>query len=269
MPIKVLSLATLSLTVLTFSASAQDAPSFVADGELSVCVDPTFPPLEFLEKAGDKVPVGFDVDLANALAQQWEAKARFVAMDFNGLLPSLEAGRCDTIISGAYITPEREQKFDAVGYLQTNVVLIGKPEAEVLPNTEALAGKTVAVQSGTDFVARLEAVQTELVGKGLSEMRIQQYPKQTDALQQLLVGRADLVVTQDTEVAYREIQSPGEFNILFSFPESEIYAAFFRKSPDDKQRFSDAIATLKASGALLELVRKWKLPEDRIDTIGE
>ena len=189
-------------------------------------------------------------------------------MDFNGLLPSLEAGRCDTLISGAYITPEREQKFDAVGYLQTNVVLIGKPDAEVLSTSDAIAGKTIAVQSGTDFVARLEALQKELAGKGLAEIRIQQYPKQTDALQQLLVGRADLVVTQDTEVAYREIQSPGQFKILYTFPESEIYTAFFAKNPQDKAAFAAAVKSLKGAGTLLELLKKWKLPEDRISSIG-
>ena len=63
-------------------AFAQNAPSFAADEELSVCVDPTFPPLEFLEKPGDKVPVGFDVDLANALASGWNTKG---ALHFHGL----------------------------------------------------------------------------------------------------------------------------------------------------------------------------------------
>jgi polar amino acid transport system substrate-binding protein len=247
---------------------AQTAPSFASDGEFSVCVDPTFPPLEFLEKPGDKVPVGFDVDLAVALAGAWQAEARFVAMDFNGLLPSLEAGRCDAIISGAYVTPEREEKFDAVGYLETKVVLIGKADATAIATADELAGKTVAVQSGTDFVARLEALQAENVAKGLAPMTIQQYPKQTDALQQLLVGRADLVVTQDTEVAFREYETPGQFSVVYSFPQSDLYAMFFRKTETDKPLVAKAVADLKASGALVGLLAKWKLPEDRITSVG-
>ena len=58
------------------SAIAQTGPSFIADGELSICMDPTFPPMEFMANVGDETPSGFDVDLANALGASWGVEIR-------------------------------------------------------------------------------------------------------------------------------------------------------------------------------------------------
>src|SRR5690606_37617087 len=97
-------------------APAQTAPDFAADG-FSVCVDPTFPPMEFMADAADKEPSGVDIDVARALAALWGVEASFVSMDFAGLLPSLEAGRCDSVISGTVLREYRLKTFNAVPYL--------------------------------------------------------------------------------------------------------------------------------------------------------
>lgn len=157
-------------------AFAQENPSFVSDGDFSVCVDPTFPPMEFIENSGDEVPVGVDVDVVNALAEHWGAKTTLSKMDFNGLLPSLSAERCDAVISGITLTAERQKAFDGVGYLNTFIVIVGKAGAPALSGVEDLAGKTVAVQSGTTYLTRMEKLNETLTAKGLEPMTTSNIP---------------------------------------------------------------------------------------------
>ena len=253
------------------SVAAQDAPGFIADGELSICMDPTFPPMEFMAKDGDPTPSGFDVDLANALGAYWGAEIKYVVMDFAGLLPSLAAERCDTIISGTSVTEERQQSFDAVPYLGTVIVLAGSESAEPFDSVDGLAGKTIAVQSGTNYVGYMEGFAADLSARGLEAPTVQQYPKQSDAIQQLLVGRADGVLTQDTEIAFRAIENPGKFKVLWTVETDDPiqFGIYFRKSETDKAAVQAAIAALKADGTLGGIVEAWNLNTAQLEGIGE
>lgn len=251
-------------------ASAQAAPDFAADG-FSVCVDPTFPPMEFMADAADREPSGVDIDVARALADHWGTSANFVVMDFAGLLPSLEAGRCDAVISGATRREDRLRNFDAVPYLDTSAVLIAPKGSEALPDITALAGKTVAVQSGTSYPGRMEAINAELEAAGHAPARIQQYPKQSDAIQQLLVGRAAYVVSQDTEVAFREMEDPGKFDIVFTLPAEafEPFSVYLRKDEATTAEVAEAVKALVADGTLMGIVEKWSLSPEQLNGIGE
>src|SRR5207249_6737018 len=132
-----------------------------------------FPPMEFVKKEGDKDPVGVDVGVATALAQLWSVKLSTITMDFNGLLPSLGAARCDAVISGATLTEERQKTYDGIPYLNTFVVVIAKAGAPEVSSFDDLAGKTIAVQSGTTYVGRMEKENERLKSRGLAPMTIQ------------------------------------------------------------------------------------------------
>lgn len=250
-------------------ASAHAAPDFAADG-LSVCVDPTFPPMEFMASAADNEPSGVDIDVARALAEHWGTTASFVVMDFAGLLPSLEAGRCDAVISGVTRREDRLASFDAVPYLDTLAVLIAPKGTEPISDIAALSGKTVAVQAGTSYPGRMETINAELEAAGHAPARIQQYPKQSDAIQQLLVGRAAYVVSQDTEVAFREMEDPGKFDIVFNLPAEafEPFSVYLRKDEATEQ-VAEAVKALVADGTLMGIVEKWGLSPDQLNGIGE
>src|SRR5438034_7106672 len=56
--------------------------------------------------------IGFEVDLANALAARMGRKARFVQNQWDGLVPGLERGEYDVVINGLEITPERAERIN-------------------------------------------------------------------------------------------------------------------------------------------------------------
>src|SRR5438552_4304644 len=138
-------------------------------GSFKYCDDPTFPPMESKTTSGK--PVGFDIDMANAIAKLWRVKASFVGTAFTGLLPALAAHKCHVVISGIFITPDRTAKFPAVPYMRTHRALIvagGNPKHIKGPND--LSGKNVAVQTGTKYEIYLKGLNEQFKAAGKPQM---------------------------------------------------------------------------------------------------
>ena len=82
-------------------------------GELVVGTAGSMPPLNFTGKDGEVM--GFEIDLAGDMAQAMGVTLNVKAMPFAELLPALEAGKVDMILSGMTITPERNLNVAFVG----------------------------------------------------------------------------------------------------------------------------------------------------------
>jgi polar amino acid transport system substrate-binding protein len=242
----------------TLAAAAPTAAPI--KGSLKFCSDPTFPPMEYKTSAGKAV--GFDIDLANAIAKNWKVKAKFVETGFTGLLPGLAAKRCTIVISGIFITPDRVAQFPAVAYMKTHralVVQAGNPKRINGPN--ALSGKTVAVQAGTKYEEYLKALNEQFKSSGKAQFTLQSYPGDTDAVGQLIVGRADAVLTQDTSGAYQKKTNPGKLAIAYLFPETDSFGIYYRKGETKLgTALKTAIKTLKKNGTLKKIAAKHQIP---------
>jgi polar amino acid transport system substrate-binding protein len=251
----------------TASNVSVPAPESVkSQGKLTTCMDVSFPPMEFYEGSDTKQPIGFDVDLMTAVAKAMGVEAEFTPTSFDGLLPSLSSGRCDVVASGMFVTEERTKAFPAVPYLRSSRVLLvedGNPAG--ISSPEDLAGKTVTTQSGTEYAKSLKKLNEDFAGAGTPKMRLQTYPKASDAVQQVVVGRADAALTQDTEAAYRISTQPGSFEIAHRYPASDVFGAYHR--PDDKElgtALEAALTKLRDDGSLAKLATKYKLPEEGV-----
>jgi polar amino acid transport system substrate-binding protein len=229
-------------------------------GSFKFCSDPTFPPMEYKTTAGKAV--GFDIDLANAIAKQWKIKSKFVETAFPGLLPALGAKRCTVVMSGIFITPDRVKQFPAVAYMKTHrafVVQAGNPKRINGPN--ALSGKTVAVQAGTKYEEYLKALNEEFKSSGKPQFTLQSYPGDTDAVGQVIIGRADAAMTQDTSGAYQKSQNPGKLAIAYLFPETDSFGIYYRKGEAKLgTALKAAIKTLKKNGTLKKIAAKHQIP---------
>jgi len=229
-------------------------------GSFKYCDNPTFPPMESKTTSGKTV--GFDIDMANAIGKLWRVKAKFVFSSFDGLLPALGAKRCNMVISGIFITPDRTAKFPAVPYMKSHralVVASGNPKGIKSPND--LSGRNVAVQTGTKYEQYLKDLNDQFKSAGKSQMNLSSYPGDTDAIGQILIGRADAVLTQDTEGAYQKKQHPGKLGIGYLFPETDTFGIYYR--PSDKKlgtALRAAIKTLKKNGTMKKLAAKQQIP---------
>lgn len=229
-------------------------------GSFKYCSDTTFPPMEYVDKTGKTV--GFDIDLASAIAKRWKVKATLAKTAFTGLLPGLASKRCTFVISGIFVTPDRLKTFPAVGYMKTHralVVAAGNPKKIKGPND--LSGKTVAVQAGTKYEDYLKSLNEQFKSAGRPQFTLQSYPGDVDAVAQILVGRADAVLTQDTSGAYQKKNNPGKLAIAYLFPETDTFGIYYRKS--DKKlgtALRAAIKTFKKNGTLKRIATKHQIP---------
>jgi polar amino acid transport system substrate-binding protein len=253
-------LALLAALPLVGTAGASHEVTSPVKGSFKYCSDPTFPPMESTTTAGK--PTGFDIDMANAIGKLWKVKANFVQTAFPGLLPGLAAKKCNMVISGIFITPDRLKQFPAVAYMKTHralVVAAGNPKAIKGPND--LSGKVVAVQAGTKYEEYLKSLNDQFKSSGKPQFTLQSYPGDTDAVGQILVGRADAVLTQDTSGAYQKKQHPGKLAIAYLFPETDTFGIYYR--PSDKKlgtALRSAIKTLKKKGTLKKIATKHQIP---------
>jgi polar amino acid transport system substrate-binding protein len=224
-------------------------------GTFKYCTDPTFPPME-ISAASGKI-TGFDVDMAQKLALTWGANASPVKTGFDGLIPALNAKRCDAVISGIFITADRLKQAGAVAYMHSHRVLIvaaGNPKGIKSPNS--LKGLNVAVQGGTKYEEYLKALKAKI------GFTLQSYPGDTDAVAQVLLGRADAVLTQDTSFVFQAGKHPGKIAIGYTFGTSDAFGIYFRKADASTlgAQIKDGVARLRVKGTLKGLALRYKIP---------
>lgn len=247
------------------SLAGDQKPDFVSGGVLKVCTSGEFPPMEYYENPGDKDLVGFEVDVIDAIAKRWGAKAEYVVGDFKGLLPSLDSKRCDLVASGILITPARLEKYDGIPYFGSHVVMVTAASDTETKVPADVSGKVMAIEAGTSYEKMVADLNVELESAGKAPIQAQTYPSASGVIEQILVGRATATITQDTTAAYRMLQVSGRLSIPYTYDESENYGIYLRKSDGDRQMLKEAIEALQASGEMNTLLQKWNLPETATD----
>lgn len=113
---------------------------------LRVALDPTFPPFETLDEAGQ--PVGFDVDLAHELGRRLNVTVHFQAIAFDGLADAVIAGKSDMVISAFPLDPRltRDVSFSRP-YFEAGLVWVTAAGAGPMPET--VGNGIVAVEWGS------------------------------------------------------------------------------------------------------------------------
>ncbi|MBL4818119.1 MAG: transporter substrate-binding domain-containing protein [Deltaproteobacteria bacterium] len=122
--------------------------------ELALCTNSTYPPYESIGPEGK--PIGFDLDVAEAIADKLGKKLVIKEFAFDGLILGLEQKKCDFIMAGMSITPAREKEIAMIPYqgetTKSYYLLFWKEIPESIKNAKDIAGiwnKTIAVQVAT------------------------------------------------------------------------------------------------------------------------
>ena len=130
---------------------------------LTIGLQSGYPPFEYLNEKG-KV-VGFDVDLAEVIAQKLGKKLVIKDLDFDSEILSLKQGKIDLILSGMNITPSRQKEIAMVPYhgeavQSMSLVFWGKIPSEVhaLEDIKKLPNGVIAVETGSIAEAYLQQI---------------------------------------------------------------------------------------------------------------
>ncbi|HIC89924.1 MAG TPA: transporter substrate-binding domain-containing protein [Anaerolineae bacterium] len=220
-------------------------------GVWRVGMDPSFPPFETLDANGH--PIGFDVDLANALVARWGVRVSFEGIGFDGLLDALQAGRVDAVLSALPVDPRfaRDVAY-SIPYFEAGLVL-AVPDGEVSVNgLDDLVQRRVAVEWGSQGDAQARELRRRLP-------RVEVVPYQTpdEALSAVVTSEADAALV-DGVSARTFLGREGGIRIVEPpvVPDPYVIAVPIKASKL-LQAVNDGLVALRKDGTLAELERKW------------
>lgn len=246
-------LATLALTVLALTAcnannNEQTANQSTQEKTLIIATESSFKPFSYLDNQGNMV--GFEIDLANALCEQMQAKCDIVSQEWDSLIPSLQANKSDAIMAGMSATEERKKTVDfSDHYFDNTLVLVGK---KGVPATiDSVAGKTVGTQQAT--------VSAEYLAQHQPQAMVKTYDKQDNVYLDLTSGRIDFMLSDIVPVLdWLKTDAGKGFEIKGEpIDIGDKVAIALRHNDPLKQEFNQALATLKETGKYDQIVAKY------------
>lgn len=252
------------------SAAAIATPtSLLKAGELSNCVDIEYSPMEFFQPSDPNTPVGFDVESYQAVAKKLGLKENIVNTGFDGLIPALQAGRCDLVWTALYINDTRLKVADAVPYFATSqVVMVPAGNPKGIKSATDLCGKKVSIQGGGLVQERITAASKACTDGGAAAITVQAYPKVADEYQQIVLGRVDAVWEIDTSVADFQLKNPGKYDVAYSIAGDDKYGIYYGKGKADLgTALTAALKALKDDGTLAGIATKYNLDPANLKVI--
>ena len=243
------------------SAPAITVPAAItAAGKLVWCVDVSYPPEESF-KADGTTAEGSDIDIATEIGKRFGVTTQIDNTSFTGIIASLTGKKCDLIISGMNDTAERQKVVSFVDYLKVGqglLVKAGNPKG--IKTLEDLSGKNVAVQLGTTNLDALTAENVKLKAAAKPEIGIQTFDQDTDAFQQLALGRVDAYSGDSPVCAYYAAKpdNAGKFEVGGSpIDPAPIGIAVRKEDTELKTAVQAAIDAMYADGTMKSIVDKW------------
>ncbi len=231
--------------LLAGPVSAQDLPP------LRTGIDATFAPHAFPNLSGGGYQ-GFNIDLADEFAKRLKRKIVIDYTQYSGLIPAMQAGTYDFLIAPTTVTKERaESMLFTEGYLNTDFQFLIKKGAPKIEKLEDLKGKTVSVNKGSAY----DSWARDLEGK--IGWKVESFGTQTDAVQAVLVGRADANVAGNTAIAWA-VKSNPQLELSYLYSTGLVWAVPLRKDSGELRKTLDVtIECLKLDATIAKLHEKW------------
>ena len=247
------------------TARAAELPATIRQaGVLHLTVNATYAPMEYHDPATNQL-VGLDIDLADALARRLGVGIVWSDGPFEQLLPSLQTGRADFVISGFSDRLSRRESVDFVDYLTTGAqffVLAGS----TAQTPAELCGRKVGTVRSTSFPTEIAAwsqANCEHTGKPT----VQYVPGENsiDVRNQLKQGRVDAAVQGSETLPYALHNEPGTYRILGApFTRGYQGIAFRKDSTALRDAVTDALRGLIADGTYKAVLTKWGLAANAV-----
>ena len=249
MKMKKLLAAVLALTMLLALAAcgSGNSDTNTASGSagkttVTVATSPDFPPFESLD--GSEV-VGIEVDILQAITEKLGLEMQLEQMDFESVIPGVQAGKFDIGMSGITITADRQKNCDFTQpYFLASQAIVVTPDSNITCKAD-LAGKTVSVQTGT-------TAEEYCMENGYEVLA---FAANNDAAAALTSGKAAAWVV-DNEVGVALAAQQG-LVVLDEAMTSEPYAFAFAKDSALTAQFDEALGELLADGTVAAIFEKY------------
>lgn len=240
-------------------SESDDGLGLFKAGDLTICANLETPPNIYVDDDGK--PIGVEVDIANAMAEQLGLTTNILEYDFAGLIPALQAHQCDTIISTLYIKPEREEIANFVPYLisGSGIAVSSENPANITGYDDSLCGTKAIGINGATGALLLEEKSAECEENGLPKIEITLLDSAADALQQVLSGQVDAFMDASELMTFYEAESDGAFVPVGAVVDTiRIGAATLKDNEALHEALQGAFEAIVEDGTYADILAKWK-----------
>jgi polar amino acid transport system substrate-binding protein len=236
---------------------------------IQVGSDVGYAPIEFFKEGTQEVE-GVDYDIGQALGSKLGVKVTFVNTPFDGQPAALKAKRFDMVMSARTDTKTREAEFDFVDYFTAGTgILVQKGNPKNINTLDDLCGKTVALEKGTTQADVADGQSTKCQAAGKAAINVLKLEKDTDALQQLKIGRSDADMNDYPVAAYNAKTSGGgnDFQVTGQQFQTAPYGITFTKDNTQlRDAVQSALKAIIADGTYDQVLSKWAVSTGALKT---
>lgn len=260
---------------LTMLGALAMAPVAHAENVVRIATEGAYAPWNFSGPNG--VLEGFEIDLAKDLCERMQTKCEIVAQNWDGIIPSLTAGKYDAIMAGMSITPKREEviAFSEPYAAAINSFAVMKdgdlvdlPETGKPINVDSEAAKPVLEEIGAKIQGKVVGVQGSTTASAFMEQyfengaELREYKTTEEHNFDLTSGRLDAVVANATALAAAlEKDDMAEVTLVGPLFSGKVFGNIgvgLRKDDTElKDRFDKAINSAIEDGTVKKLAEKW------------
>ena len=242
----------------TDDASADDAGDAaaietVAEGKLTVATSPDYAPYEFyaIDEEGNPTLAGFDLALAQYIADYMGLELEIITVDFDGVLSELQTKSVDLGMAGLAPDEKRENimDFSDIYYDGEQSVVTTKENADKFTSFDALNDPDVQVG------AQIASLQFDLANENTPDADIISLPKVTDIVSELLAGTMDAAYIE-TVVAESYQKNYPDLEIVADVPYNVAGSAIgvVKDNPELLNAVNEAIAAALEDGSMDQFV---------------
>ena len=213
-----------------------------------------YPPFEFQQQDDKETKVvGFDVDLANYLAEKMGKKLVIKDMSFYSLLASLHSRSLDMVISGVSPVLER-QKLVAFSdiYYKSQVALLFDSKRGFIKNISDLKGKVIGVQTGSTMENYIND------SKRFFGVTVLSQDSSVQLVEHLKINRIDGVLLDlDQAIAFKKLSPDFAYLPLELSDDYGFAIAMNLKDVELRSKVNELLAQMKQDGFIDVLKKKW------------
>ena len=222
-------------------------------GKLVIATSPDFPPFESL--TGDGKVEGIEIEILEKICQELGVTLDIQQMDFDSVLPGVQAGKYDMGVSGISVTEKRQKNvlFTNPYCLAAQAIVV--KEGSPITGKADLQGKTVSVQTGT-------TAESFCMENGYN---VNAYAANNDAQSALLQGKVDAWVIDDLTAADMvktyNAENDKKLVVLEEPMTTEPYAlAMAFGSEDTVKKVNEILDKLLSDGTVAGIFQKYEAP---------
>ncbi len=219
-------------------------------GTVTIAMEGNWAPWTYEDEAGNLV--GFEVEVATAVAEKLGVTPEFVTGEWDGLLAGVQAGRYDLMANGVGYTEERSQAYYYSDFYAFNrTVLVVRGDNEDIKEMEDLAGKTTCNSANSTYQLTAESYGATV--KDVESL--------DGTIEELLAGRVDATLNAEVSINdYLKEKPDANIKIVAYDPEVEqvgMLMPYGENSDSLKAAVNKALGELRADGTLAEISVKY------------